>query len=69
LKLCDCVRYTVLVQKGNTDIIKVVHVTSEGYLECFEASKIDFGPKIAKTMIIYEVLQAWKRHEGESLMT
>jgi len=44
-------------------------VTSEGYLECFEASKIDFGPKIAKTMIIYEVLQAWKRHEGESLMT
>jgi len=22
------VRYTVLVQKGNTDIIKVVHVTS-----------------------------------------
>jgi len=26
--------YTVLIQKGNQDIIKVVHVTSVGYLQC-----------------------------------
>jgi len=29
------VRFTVLVQKGKTDIMKVVHVTSEGYLLYF----------------------------------
>jgi len=26
--------YTVLIQKGNQDIIKVLHVTSVGYLQC-----------------------------------
>jgi len=42
------VRYIVLLQKGNKDIIKVVHVTSVGELECFEASKIHFGPQKKK---------------------
>ena len=48
LKLC--VWYTVHVQKGKKNIIKVVHVTSEGQLEYFEASKIHFGPKITNIM-------------------
>jgi len=46
------VRYTVLVQKGNKHIIKAVHVTSVGYLECFEASKIHFGPKITVILLL-----------------
>jgi len=37
--------YTVLVRKGNKDIIKVVLVSLVDELECFEASKIHFGPK------------------------
>jgi len=49
-----CVRYTVLVQKGNKDIIKVVHVTSVGKLECFEALKIHFGLKITKTTTLFK---------------
>ena len=42
------VRYTVHVQKGNKNIFKVVHVTSEGPLEFVEASNIHFAPKIKK---------------------
>ena len=50
------VRYTVHVQKGNKNIFKVVHVTSEGPLEFFEASKIHFGPKISKTTTLFSVV-------------
>ena len=50
------VRYTVHVQKGNKNIFKVVHVTSEGPLEFFEASKIHFGPKIAKTTTLFSIV-------------
>ena len=49
------VRYTVHVQKGNKNIFKVVHVTSEGPLEFFEASKIHFGPKISKTTTLFSI--------------
>ena len=51
-----CVRSTVHVQKGKKNIIKVVHVTSEGQLEFVEASKIHFGPKIAKTMTLFSIV-------------
>ena len=47
------VRYTAHVQKGNKNIIKVVHVASEGPLEYIEASKIHFGPKITKIMTLF----------------
>ena len=50
------VRYTVHVQKGNKNIIKVVHVTSEGQLEFVEASKIHFGPKITKMMTLFSIV-------------
>ena len=50
------VRYTVHVQKGNKNIFKVVHVTSEGPLEFFEASKIHFGPKIAKITTLFSIV-------------
>ena len=50
------VRYTVHVQKGNKNVIKVVHVTSEGPLEFFEASKIHFGPKITKITTLFRIV-------------
>ncbi len=50
------VRYTVHVQKGNKNIIKVVHVTSEGQLEFVEASKIHFGPKKIKITTLFSIV-------------
>jgi len=47
--------HTVLVRKGNKDIIKVVLVSSVDALECFEASKIHFGPKITKTTTFIKI--------------
>jgi len=55
------VRYTVLVQKGNKDIIKVVHVTSVGKLEFFEASEIHFGPKIYLIISDIFIFPFWTR--------
>jgi len=63
--------YTVLVQKGNKDIIKVVHVTSMGYIQCFESLKIHFGPSSKYIKYNYDFFQhcivfqfSWQR-EGE----
>jgi len=39
------VRYTVLVLKENKDIIKVVHVTSVGYLDVLKHQKYTFVQK------------------------
>jgi len=48
----------VLILKENKDIIKV-HMTPVGKLECFEASKTHFGPKITKPTTLFSIVLFW----------